>query len=640
MASTVYTNTQPTLTLTSTWNCHTVQLGGGQFAYQIVNGPDSTSGTRTFAVSVPDGAYVKRAWLSMGISSPLGGAKYRMVNGHYVPPSGLVELEAGLFTPSTTEYEATFSFKSNGVVYEDYVSHTAYQTFTDPTLNIEYIAEGDTDVEIDVTPDTSNTSDNDPSDGRFLLPRLLDANFVEVTRLHPSRMSLELNLQPLSTASMTLPEGEHEVKIRDFVELFTASGSVGVYRVSEVETVRGVGGGQSVHLEHALTTLSDSLAIGIQAMSAPVHTVFATLLEGQTVKHWEMGDCDVPIDYEIVYEYTYDNLLKTLIKLYELLPEGYAIECNTRIYPFRLHIRAMPEDAFCECRLSRNLSSSRVTMEDSDLCTRLYPFGSGEGTDRISLTGLTGQEYVDAETIDTWGIVAKTFTEEDIYDAITLKDVADRYIERHKNPTLSVELDAFDLFDATAQPLDHFRLGRMCRVPMPQHGTVMYERVISKSYSDVYNNPNAVRVTLANKIKTVSNEIAELMREATRSKLLGGSVETEEITSSYPSVYVEDPYGQTFQIGSYGNVLAVRLTYTCSESDTALPVQCRVTVDGNSVPESDDKAGTVDILRYLTTDENGVPTVGDHTLGLSPMANTGVKHYVSTRIVIKTIEKK
>jgi hypothetical protein len=58
------------------------------------------------------------------------------------------------------------------------------------------------------------------------------------------------------------------------------------------------------------------------------------------------------------------------------------------------------------------------------------------------------------------------------------------------------------------------------------------------------------------------------------------------------------------------------------------------------VPQSEDKGGVVDILKYLDKDSNGIPLVGDHVIGLSPMSNTGVKHNVSTRLLIKTIERK
>ena len=40
------------------------------------------------------------------------------------------------------------------------------------------------------------------------LPRLLDKQMQEVARLHPVSLSLDLNMAPLSTATMTLPEGD------------------------------------------------------------------------------------------------------------------------------------------------------------------------------------------------------------------------------------------------------------------------------------------------------------------------------------------------------------------------------------------------------------------------------------------------
>lgn len=636
----IYTNTQAGFSLSSVWNCHTTNLGGGAFVYTIVRGPTSSGATVVFDVEIPEGAYVKRVWLTLEANVPLSGAKYKMADGHYIPPSNVVELNKDLFIPETTSYSVLFSYQANGIVYEDYDEHTSTYTVSNPTLNIEYYTDETEDDSIEVVADTSNTSDNDPSDGRFLLPRLLDANLVEVTSLRPDRTELELNLTPLSTATMHLPDGEPEISIRDFVELFAPTGSVGVYRVCEVDSRRGNPSAQTVYLEHALTTLADTLAIGVQAMTGPVASVVATLLEAQTTRYWVLGDCDVPIDYEIIYEYSEDNLLKALIGLYEVLPDQYILEFNTRVRPFVLHIRAAPDDAFCECRLSRNLVSARVIMEDSSLCTRVYPFGAGEGQDRIELTGLTGQQYMDADTIDTWGTVEKTFVNEDIYDALTLQEVATRYLDRHKDPALSVGLTALDLYAATGETLDRFRLGRMCRMPMPKYNTVMYERVVAKKYSNVYGNPDAVTVTLANKLKNVSDEIAALMREATNAKLLGGTINAEELTSNATGIYVESPFGWTFEVKEYGNLIAARLTYSCRVSGTAESVSCRVYVDGAQLPDALDKGGTVDILNYLEKDSNGIPTVGDHVIGLSPKSNQGVAHYVNARLLIKTVERK
>ncbi len=610
------------------------------FLYRIVHGPTASSGTVSFPVSIPEGAYVKRVWITVENSTPLSGAAYKMVNGHYIPPGNSVDLNKDVFVPALTVYNAQFGFKANGVVYETSGEFVSYWNVIEPTLHIEYYTNDDPDPGFEIVEDKSNTSDNDPSDGRFFMPRLLDANMDEKARLRPSNLSLELNLTPLSTAHMKLPAGEADVMVRDMVELFVPSGSVGTYRVSEVSNIRGIGSGTDVYLEHAFSTLADSLAIGVQAMTGPVAQVIATLLEAQNEPHWVLGDCDVPVDYEMIYEYTDDNLLKAIMGVIELLPDGYVPEFNTRVHPFVLHIRKTEDDAFCEARLSRNMASVRQHIDSRELCTRVTPYAAGEGTDRIDLTGLTGQDYMDSDTIDTWGIVARTFVNEDIYDAITLKGVAEKYLEKHKNPTHSIEIDAFDLYSATGEELDRFRMGRMCRVPLPTYGVVLYDRVISKSYPDVYNKPDKVTVTLANKMRNVGDEIAALFREVTNSKLLGGSVKSEEKTSSTGGIYVEDPYAMFFDVKEYGNLIAVRLYYTCRKSGTSEPVSCRIYVDGKQIPQEEDKGGVVDVLKYLSKDTNGIPTVGQHEIGLSPMSSQGVEHYVQTRLVIKTVERK
>lgn len=633
-----YVKTMPTVVMQSTWRCASKEVNGAVTWY-ISEGPYADGNTVVFPVSIPRGAKVNRAWVTIEPYSIPTGTKYRMLNGYHIPASNEVELVDDTITPDTTMFEANFSFKPNGAVYQDTNEHYSYWRVT-PTLHVEYFTDNEPDPGIERVEDTSGTSDNDPSDGRFLLPRLLDGNRAEKARLHPSNVSIELNLTPLSTAHMRLPEGENEVMVRDMIELFVPSGSVGTYRVSEVSTVRGYGGGVDVYLEHALCTLADSLASGVQAMTGSVDQVIATLLEAQNVKNWVLGDCDVPVDYEMIYEYTDDNLLKAVMGVINLLPQEYVLETNTRVYPFVMHIRLADDEAFCEARLSRNMASVKQHIDSRDLCTRVVPYGAGEGTDRIGLTSLTGQAYMDADTVDTWGIVEKTFVNEDIHDAVTLQGVAEKYLELYKNPTHSIEIDGFDLYAATGEELDRFRLGRKCQIPLPSYGVTLTDRVICKSYSDVYNKPDKVTVTLANKMRTIGDEIASLFRDVTQSKLLGGSIKTEEKTSSTGEIYIDDPYGATFEVKEYGNLIAVRLHYTCTIAGTAEKVNCRIYVDGKQIPQNEDKGNVVELLKYLKKDENGIPTVGEHTYGLSPISLPDEEHYVQTRLVIKTIERK
>lgn len=629
----IYKSTQESFNLTSTWTC----LGresNGVWRWFIAEGPYEARKDVEFRVSLPADAVIRRAWVSAEYGSPLSGAKYNRINGISVSPVGEVDLEG--ITAQTEVVSCTFAFMANGAIFENTDTHRAILSVGSPTLNIEY-SSASQEAPLPDEDDPGNiTRAND--NGRYM-PRLLDKDLKEVARIEPDRVSLELNLHPLSTAMMDIPPGQPLVKARDFVELFSPDGSVGIFRVSEVETVYKQGVSQRAYFEQAFTTLDDDLTVGVKTMSGTFKSVLSTLLEAQTTKHWVLGQVDIPDEYEVVYSYSYDTILHAVQAILDMVPEGYVPEFDTLHHPWRLHIRAFNDDDICECRMSRNLSSAAVTVETSSLCTRVYPFGTGEGTDRINLSTLTGALFMDADTIGTWGIVAKTFTNEEIFDSITLQEVAARYLERHKNPTVSVSLDAMSLYAATGEPLDRFRLGRLCRLPMNDYGVIMNERVVSISYPDVYGTPEKATVTLANKIRNLTDEIADLMRETSSTKLIGGTVETTEFKNSAGEITSSDPMVSTFQITSYGNLLAAKVRYTATDID-GNNAKCRVRVDGNTIEGAQDMAQPIDIMRYIKTDESGVPVVGDHYVELSPVASYSyIEHWVHSTVILKTIEK-
>ena len=116
------------------------------------------------------------------------------------------------------------------------------------------------------------------------LPRHLDKNLQEVGRLHPARVTLEMQMTGLSTARMELTEEDGEVCPGEFAELFWMQGSAGIFRVTEVETVFGIPGSRRVHLEHAMITLADRLVFGyaeVGGRGMDMASVIRWLLDGQ-----------------------------------------------------------------------------------------------------------------------------------------------------------------------------------------------------------------------------------------------------------------------------------------------------------------------------------------------------------------------
>ena len=623
----------------SLWQC-----GNVDGVWKITSAPIEGWKDVTFAVMLPSDAVITRAWVEAKLSEqPKGGIDYFRVNGQDVPESGEVAVS---LTTGSAVFTARFVYKSNGEIVETEGYHYGTATIEKPTLYVEYTeaGAGGDDSGGSGGGDSGDDSGGGSDDGSvpalvqqvksLRLPRLLDADLREKARLHCSALSVTENVDPLSTAEMTLPHNAAAVNVDDYVEIFTPYGSAGIYRV--YQTTETVLKNRRCALRHGIVTLADDLVLEGNAITAPVAEVFASLFGMQTITMWQMGDCAVPSDLEIVLERNHQTLLHAFTDLTSKLPDGYAWQFDQRTRPWKAHLRAMPTDDACEFRMSRDITGMTIRIDRDSQCTRVYAYGAGEGSDRIGLTNLIGTPYLDAEGADK--VIAKAITNEDVYDALTLRTVAEKYLERHKDPTVSIDIDAANLYRQTGLTLDKFQLGMVCRVPLPMLKRTIREKVISIRWRDLIKSPDAVTATLANRLRTMSDEMADLMREATNSKLIGGTVESKTTTNNSSSVTQGKSLVHYFDITGYGNTLAVLVDYTPAG-------ECRINVDSTwdedgpvYLDHEEVKDGHVNILKYLTSDENGVPKQGQHSVQFFARGTGTIS--VHSEVTVKTVEKR
>ena len=347
------------------------------------------------------------------------------------------------------------------------------------------------------------------------LPRLLNTNMNEVRRLHPTRMEYELSLRPLSKAQLTLTL-EEAVTVGEYVELYDVGGSLGVFRVTETDNGYSRGGTMTAYLHHALTTLSDGVIFGYREYGGTgvnLRTVLTQLLALQPRQMWTLGTCEFTTQYQ--YSFENENLLRAIISLAEPLTEEYQWTYDTSVFPWVLNLIKAQAGDMSEMRLSRNVENVQVAIDRTDLCTRMYPLGYGEGVNQLTIAPANGGvKYLDADTISTWGVVASTYTETSVTEAATLKAMAQSVLEKVKNPTVTVTAKGRDLYSLTGQPMDKFYIGRLCRVCLPDYGVTLNERVVTIQKPDVYGDNTNVTVTLANKNRDSVSELARLSRKA------------------------------------------------------------------------------------------------------------------------------
>lgn len=351
------------------------------------------------------------------------------------------------------------------------------------------------------------------------LPRLLDAQLREVCRLHPVTLSINERLVPPHDASMALPPGEG-APFHAWVELYTIDGSAGFYRVSSAsESYVDTG---DVDLEHSAAILGDAIIPGEGTYSGTCAEVLTAMLANQTTlvngqKPWVLGTCAKSASIEYVYDC--NNILSAMTEVVGDEKDGYALEFDdTHGLPWRVNVVSVETTASCEGRLSRNLESVSVSISDDEFCTRIY------------CKSLPAPHYIDGPTVGVWGIITKTITAGEGVTAESLKSYIVRYLEDHKNPRNSIEINGVDLATATGESFDSFRIGRLFRLTLPDYGVKMEERILVRSITDVYGDPRGVRLTLASNIRDTAEDLVRLDNTVTggssqnsTKKYIGGS---------------------------------------------------------------------------------------------------------------------
>lgn len=321
-------------------------------------------------------------------------------------------------------------------------------------------------------------------------PRLLGPDMAERARLRPSSASATLNLTPLSTASLTLPEGEPTVSVRDFIELYGPDGSLGVFRVASAQTAYG--SQQQLGLEHGVVTLADDMAPEGVVLSGGLRGMLTELLRHQSRTAWVLGDVDVDPALDPI-EAGLTNLLDAVLTVVGS-DDTAMLAFDQKAFPWVLHVRKRPSAATCECRLNRNTVGVSLRLEDAELCTR------------VTVEDENGALHTyDADTVATWGVVHRFIAAEG-----DPAQAGRQYLERHKNPAVCIELDALTLASLTGEPLDRFAVGQVCRVALPEWGAAMDERIVSLRYPDLFGQPGLIRLTLVGRREDAASRLARL----------------------------------------------------------------------------------------------------------------------------------
>jgi len=314
----------------------------------------------------------------------------------------------------------------------------------------------------------------------------------------------------LWTARFSLPLGDKKrryCRYFNLVEMFDGDEYVGLFRIMPMADTHAGESSATYECEHVQATLMDDVLLGwheIGNIGVFTRDVLAYILAQQTTQRWVLGDCD--FDHQYLYGWEDENLLAALFSVPKPFAEEYRWEFDTTAFPWTLHLRRAPDKVAADLRYKKNMIGITKSVDPSQLCTRLYAYGYGEGVNALNFTSLNGgRPYMDSPNMAEYGLVARIWKDGRYQDAQSLYDAARAMLARLERPLVSYEVSGVH-----AGRLAECTPGDMVRVVDPEEGTDVYSRIVSISKSDVTGAPKAATIKIANESRSIASSVADL----------------------------------------------------------------------------------------------------------------------------------
>ena len=262
--------------------------------------------------------------------------------------------------------------------------------------------------------------------------------------------------------------------------------------------------------EHVITTLCDNVMFGSHKVGGTeMHTadVIRWILSKQSTQNWVLYECDFDRQFEYLWEQ--ENLLNALYSIPKEFAKPYMWVFDTTVYPWRISLKEINPNSKpgYYLRAKSNILSSGTSADYSNICTRIYPLGYGEGVNQLNIKDVNGGvPYLQSPKAytDKYGIVEKVLVDRRFENAESLKAYAQTTLEAYQEPTMSRSFDVTDLYPLTNQSWDDAEVGKICR--MTKDNTTAY---ITKTRRQ-YDKAGDLQIDISTKANDIASNIADL----------------------------------------------------------------------------------------------------------------------------------
>lgn len=322
------------------------------------------------------------------------------------------------------------------------------------------------------------------------------------------------------TCSFSLPLNDPkrvEVTAKRFIELWDHDKRIGMFIVNPKKTIKNDSDMSiTYNCEHVLSTLhSDVLFRYHQYTNYTTQQVLSTLLELQEIAHWKLGT----VEFTRYFHYSWENedsLLNAVISVPKSFDESYLWTWDDKNYPFTLNLVRTGDEKVDVIRYGKNLKGIQKDEDPSELITRIYPLGYGEGINQLGIEGVNnGLPYLEAEQsiINQYGIHKRIWADKRFEDPETLKASAKALLDKYKTPKITVSVDCIDYELIDPYKLVKYDVAKVVGVYDEDTDTNVDLRIMKISKSDVYGDPANIQFEIGNVREDIGTTISDLQKK-------------------------------------------------------------------------------------------------------------------------------
>lgn len=349
-------------------------------------------------------------------------------------------------------------------------------------------------------------------------PVLYDLQRQQVALLERTlNVSYSKKHNTMSTATITLAGDDFKNNLMQpmyYVEIFDNGVRVGLFRIMPKEAHKDYANNTITYeLEHVISTLFDSVLFGYHEVGGVGYytpEVLQYLLDQQNEPHWTLGQVDFNRQFQ--YSWENENVIAALLSVPRPFDTPYSWDFNTLTYPWVVNLREQTDELVGEIRYRANMSGITKKVDPTNLCTRMYALGFGEGINQLGISDVnpTGLPYIDSPKISKYGTITRIWVDRRYEVAETLFETAKKMLKELEEPLVEYTVDAINLFHLTGRAEHKLEAGNRIRVIDYDMGVDHEAYIVEVSRSNVFHDRGEVQVVLSNQPPSIAGTVADL----------------------------------------------------------------------------------------------------------------------------------